>query len=88
MNRPWNQNELDQFLRCPVTHEGLAWMDAEKLKRLNRDIESGQVMNQVGVKLAEPVDEALVNESGTRLYPCYGGLPSLLIDESILWESS
>ena len=54
----------------------------------NRDIEAGQVMNQVGVKLAEPVDEALVNESGTRLYPCYGGLPSLLIDESIIWESS
>ena len=58
MNRPWNQNELDQFLRCPVTHEGLAWMDAEKLKLLNRDIEAGQVMNQVGLKLAESVDEA------------------------------
>ena len=70
MNRPWNQKELDQFLQCPVTHEGLGWMDAEKLKLLNRDIEAGQVMNQVGVKLAEPVDEALVNESGTRLYPC------------------
>ena len=69
MNRPWNQKELDQFLQCPVTHERLGWMDAEKLKLLNRDIEAGQVMNQVGVKLAEPVDEALVNESGTRLYP-------------------
>ena len=43
MNRPWNQKELDQFLQCPVTHEGLGWMDAEKLKLLNRDIEAGQV---------------------------------------------
>lgn len=88
MNRAWEQKDLDQFLRCPATHEGLRWVDAETLKRLNQQIEAGKVMNQVGVKLAEPVDEALVNESGTRLYPCYGGLPTLLMDESILWENS
>ena len=88
MNHTWEQKDLDQFLRCPATHEGLRWVDAVTLKKLNELIDEGKVMNHVGVKLADPIDEALVNESGTHLYPCYGGMPTLLIDDSILWEKS
>ena len=88
MSEGWSQEAIDQFLQCPITKEGLAWADAELLRDLNKKIEAGEVANRIGLAMSEPLDAALVNRSGTILYPCYGGLPALLVDEAIDLEKS
>ena len=43
-------------------------------------------MNHDGVKLAEPLAEALVTDDGKRVYPVSDGIPVLLEGESISME--
>lgn len=74
------------ILRCPVTHKGLSVLRREKLERLNAAIGSGDLLNQDGVRLAEPLDEALITDDGKRVYPVTDGIPVLLESESIAME--
>ncbi len=71
------------ILRCPVTHKGLSLLKKDKLEKLNRAIEAGQVTTLEGVALDAPLTEALVTDDGKRLYPVNDGIPVLLESESI-----
>ena len=74
------------ILRCPVTHKGLSIMKKDKLAKVNAAIEAGEVSTLEGVRLAEPLTEALVTDDGKRLYPVNDGIPVLLESESIHME--
>ncbi|MGI9237736.1 MAG: Trm112 family protein [Woeseiaceae bacterium] len=74
------------ILRCPVSHKGLSVLKKDKLERLNAAIDAGDLMNHDGVKLAEPLGEALVTDDGKRVYPVADGIPVLLESESISME--
>jgi uncharacterized protein YbaR (Trm112 family) len=74
------------ILRCPVTHKGLSLMKKDKLAKVNAAIEAGEVSTLEGVRLAEPLTEALVTDDGKRLYPVNDGIPVLLESESIHME--
>ncbi|MDH5454936.1 MAG: hypothetical protein OEY37_02625 [Gammaproteobacteria bacterium] len=74
------------ILRCPVTHKGLSVLKKDKLEKVNAAIKAGTLERQDGVKLAEPLTEALVTDDGKRVYPVDEGIPVLLEGESIAME--
>jgi len=74
------------ILRCPISHKGLSVLEKDRLERLNAAIHSGDMVNHEGVKLAEPLAEALVTNDGKRAYPVADGIPVLLEGESISME--
>ena len=71
------------ILRCPVTHKPLSLLEKDKLEKLNRAIEAGEVTTLEGAALDAPLSEALVTDDGKRLYPIKDGIPVLLESESI-----
>lgn len=74
------------ILRCPLSHKGLSVLRKDRLERLNAAIVAGDLVNQEGVKLAEPLAEALITDDGKRAYPVADGIPVLLEGESISME--
>lgn len=74
------------ILRCPVSHKGLAVLKKDRLERVNAAIHAGELVNQEGAKLAEPLAEALITDDGKRIYPVADGIPVLLEGESISME--
>lgn len=74
------------ILRCPVSHKGLAVLKKDRLERVNAAIHAGELVNQEGAKLAEPLAEALITDDGKRIYPVADGIPVLLEGESIAME--
>ena len=74
------------ILRCPVTHKGLSVLKKDKLEKVNAAIAAGKLETNEGVKLAEPLTEALVTDDGKLLYPVDEGIPVLLEGESIHME--
>ena len=71
------------ILRCPVTHKGLSLLKKDKLEKINSAIAAGEVSTREGIRLTEPLDEALVTDDGKRIYPVDDGIPVLLESESI-----
>lgn len=74
------------ILRCPVTHKGLSVLKKDMLDKVNAAILAGGLSTHEGVKLTEPLAEALVTDDGKRLYPVNDGIPVLLEGESIHME--
>ena len=74
------------ILRCPVTHKGLSVLKKDKLEKVNTAIAAGKLESHEGVKLVEPLVEALVTDDGKRVYPVDEGIPVLLEGESIHME--
>jgi uncharacterized protein len=74
---------LLDILVCPETKQPLSVADAELLARLNASIQAGSVTNRGGDVISAPLDEGLVREDGTVLYPVRDDIPIMLIDESI-----
>jgi uncharacterized protein YbaR (Trm112 family) len=74
------------ILRCPVTNKGLSVLKKDKLEKVNAAIAAGKLETHEGVKLAEPMAEALVTDDGKRVYPVDDGIPVLLESESIHME--
>jgi uncharacterized protein YbaR (Trm112 family) len=85
------QNCMDKrmlsFLRCPVTHKGLAQARSEILQKLNAAIDSGNVSCRDGRQVSEHLEDALITDDGKVLYPIADGIPVLLEGESIDVES-
>jgi uncharacterized protein YbaR (Trm112 family) len=77
---------LLQILRCPVTYKGLSVLKKDKLEKVNAAIAAGKLETHEGVKLVEPLAEALVTDDGKRVYPVDEGIPVLLEGEAILME--
>ena len=78
--------KLLTILRCPVTHKGLSLLKKDKLAEVNEAIAAGKVETLEGVKVAQPLTEALVTDDGKRLYPVNDGIPVLLEGESMRME--
>ena len=77
---------LLQILRCPVTYKGLSVLKKDKLEKVNAAIAAGKLETHEGVKLVEPLAEALVTDDGKRVYPVDEGIPVLLEGEAIHME--
>ena len=77
-----DQSLLD-ILVCPETKQKLRPADDALLDRLNASISEGSVTNRGGEQVTVGLDEALVREDGSFLYPVRDDIPIMLIDESI-----
>jgi len=78
--------ELLAILVCPDTHQPLALADEAVLERLNAAVAAGEAKNAGGEAVTEKVEEGLVREDGTVLYPIRDSIPVLLIEEGIPLE--
>lgn len=78
--------ELLDILVCPETRQPVRLAGADVLARVNGTIESGALKNRGGDDVSHVIEEGLVREDGTVLYPVRDGIPVMLIDESILLE--
>lgn len=74
------------ILRCPVSHKGLSELKKDKLDRVNAAIDAGELKNQEGLVLKQPLAQALITDDGKRIYPVDDGIPVLLENESISME--
>lgn len=75
--------ELLAILVCPETKQPLSEADADTLARVNRRVEEGSLRNQGGESVKELLEEGLVREDGTVLYPVRDDIPVMLLDEAI-----
>ena len=83
--------ELDQdllaILACPETKEPVALADDELVARVNAAIAAGGVTSRDGQAVTRALETGLLRQDGKVLYPVRGGIPIMLIDESILVDS-
>jgi uncharacterized protein YbaR (Trm112 family) len=77
-----DQSLLD-ILVCPETKQPLRVADAALLERVNTSVRQGNLTNRGGKSVATPVEQGLVRQDGTVLYPVRDDIPIMLIDESI-----
>ena len=77
-----DQSLLD-ILVCPETKQPLRVAERDLLDTLNASISAGSVTNRGGEPVTVGLDEALVREDGSFLYPVRDDIPIMLIDESI-----
>ena len=83
MSTPALDKDLLAILACPETKEPVSLADAELVSRLNAAIESGALSSRDGNKIERSLDAALVRQDGKVAYAVRGGIPIMLIDESI-----
>ncbi len=75
--------ELLEILACPETKQPLSRASAEVIEKLNQGIRGGSLRTRGGESVSEELEEGLVREDGRVLYPVSGGIPVMLIEESI-----
>ena len=71
------------LLRCPQDGSPLRLAEKSTVERLNAEAAAGRLVNQAGDHVEQPIDGALVRESGDLAYPIFEGIPVLLADEAI-----
>ncbi len=76
-------DELLKIMRCLETGSPLRRADADLCRQINEAIDAGKIRNRSGRSVDWRVDEGLVNEELTLLYPVYNEVPQLLRDEAI-----
>ena len=67
--------ELLEILACPETKTPLQVADDALVRQLNDLISKGELRNRDGEIVIEPIDEGLVREDGTFLYPVREDIP-------------
>ncbi len=75
--------ELLEILACPETKQPLSRASAEVVEKLNQRVREGSLRSRGGEPVTEALAEGLVREDGQVLYPVNGGIPVMLIEESI-----
>ena len=74
---------LLDILCCPVSRTPLRPLQRTELDRLNAAIQAGEVDTVAGVRVAAPLDEALVTTDGKVVYRVEDGIPVMLPEEGI-----
>jgi uncharacterized protein YbaR (Trm112 family) len=87
MPAPELDKDLLAILACPETKAPVALADAALVGRVNAAIEAGKVRSRDGQAVTRTMEAALVRQDRKVLYPVRGGIPIMLIDESILLDS-
>jgi uncharacterized protein len=87
MTAPELDKDLLEILACPETKEPVSLADGALVARVNAAIQAGKLRSRDGQAVTRPMDAALVRKDRKVLYPVRGGIPIMLIDESILLDS-
>lgn len=80
--------ELLEILACPETKMPLVLAEPDLLEQLNELISKGELRNQDGDIVVDPMEQALVREDGKLLYPIREEIPILLSGEAIALGSA
>jgi len=78
----FSQDTLD-MLRCPVTKSGLTVASDEQVASLNAKIAAGEIVNQLGQSVTEPVEGLLVSADGKIGCGVRAGIVQMIADETI-----
>ncbi len=79
----FSQTTLD-MLRCPVTKSNLTIASQEQIASLNAQIAAGEVVNQMGQSVNDPVESVLINTQGNIGCAVRGGIIQMIADEAIV----
>lgn len=83
-NMPTTTNpDLLNLLRCPINHSSLQPASASQLQMLNEKIERGELRNQNGEQISEPIQGGLINAEQSWLLPIRGGIVVLVVEQAI-----
>jgi len=80
--------ELLNILVCPETKQPLHLIDDELLRKINKAIQQGKVVNRDGDPVTENLDGGLIREDKKIVYPIIGDLPYLRIGDGIELEKN
>jgi uncharacterized protein YbaR (Trm112 family) len=75
--------EFLEILACPATRQRLLPLDDGLLRELNRRISDGAGRTPDGRIVSQPLEEGLVTEDRTRVYPVVKGGAVLLVEEAV-----
>ncbi|MFK7768343.1 MAG: Trm112 family protein [Mariniblastus sp.] len=76
-------SDLMQLIRCPQTKSPLTQADDGLISDLNKKISSGDLVNQIGQSVAEPLESGFLNEDQSLILPVRGGIVILIADQAI-----
>lgn len=78
--------KLLEILQCPRTKQNLRQLEADKVAKINLEIEKGNVKYYDGSPVEDLLDEALITEDRKVIYRVDQGIPVLMIDQGIPTE--
>lgn len=81
------KESLLKILCCPETRQAVEEAPRELIDQLNQRIQAGEVKNQEGQVVAEPLESGLIREDRKILYPIREGIPIMLVTEGIVLEN-
>ncbi len=78
--------EILNMIRCPISKSDLKLITEQELESLNQGIAKGEVFDQMGRAVSEPVENALINADRRHAMAVRGGIVTLIADEAIVLE--
>lgn len=76
-------DSLLDMLACPETREPLRQVNRRLLTRLNEEVAAGRLRNIAGMPVEIPLDDALIADSGHKIFPIFDNITVLITDEAI-----
>jgi uncharacterized protein YbaR (Trm112 family) len=76
-------DQLLTLIQCPLSRQSLRIAPEALVTELNEKISRGELRDRSDQRVAEALDQGLITESGDRLYPVRGGIPTLIAEQSI-----
>jgi uncharacterized protein YbaR (Trm112 family) len=81
-------DELLALLRCPVSFGPVVRADEAMLEAVNARIAAGKISNRLEQSIDRPLDGGLYSPTAKLLYPVWDGIPTLIAEEAISWETA